>query len=335
MARAIWTGAVSFGLVTVPVGLYSATQEHKVRFRQIERGTSDRVRIKRVNERTGEEVAFNDIVKGYDLGDDTYAIIEPSELDDIAPGRSRLIEIAGFVDPGAVDPRFYDSSYYLAPRGEEFGQIYALFLEALEETGKIGVGTFVMRGSQYLTAIRPNEQGALELHTLHYADEVRDPAKELPQLPGHTRLAAEQLAMAKQLIEAMSIEWNPADYRDEFQDKIRALIDAKRAGEEIVHAAEAPGATNVVDLMEALRRSLDRSAPSDRGAQPDPEPEAAEETATVTRVGQRRTSAQLDSMTKAQLYELASELHIAGRSNMTREQLQDAVRKAGRKRGAA
>jgi DNA end-binding protein Ku len=316
--------------VTVPVSLFSATQEHKVRFRQIERGTGDRVRIKRVNERTGDEVAFNDIVKGYDLGDDTYAIIEPSELDDIAPGRSRLIEIAGFVDPGAVDPRFYDSSYYLAPRGDEFGQIYALFLEALEETGKIGVGTFVMRGSQYLAAIRPNEH-ALELHTLHYADEVRDPAKEIPQLPGRTRIATEQLAMAKQLIEAMGIEWNPADYRDEFQDKVRELIEAKRAGEEIVHAAEAPGATNVVDLMEALRRSLDRSAPADRGAQREPEPDKA----TVTRVGRRKTTTQLDSMTKAELYRRATELGIAGRSNLTREQLQEAVRKAGRKRGAA
>lgn len=304
MARAIWSGALTVGLVTVPVRLFSATEDHGSRFRQIQRGTSDRVRIRRTNERTGEEVAFNDIVKGYDLGDDQYVLIEPSELEEIAPGRSRLIEVGGFVDLAEIDPVFYDSAYYLVPKGEEFTQVYTLLLEALEETGRAAIASFVMRGKQYLVAIRSTGR-ILELHTLHFAEEVRDPAQDLPELPERTAVPAEQLAAAKQLIESLAITWTPEDYRDDYGDRVRELIDAKRAGQEIVTAASAPEPTNVLDLMEALRRSLDRSG---------------------------RAKQDLSGLSKAELYARAVELGIPGRSGMSRDELADAV---GRSRRSA
>jgi DNA end-binding protein Ku len=317
MARATWTGALTFGLVTVPVSIFSATEDHTTRFRQIQRGTADRVRIRRTNERTGDEVAFNEIVKGYDLGDDQYVVLEPSELDEIAPGRSRLIEVSGFVDLAAVDPLFFVSGYYLAPRGEEFAQVYSLLVEALEESGRAAIATMVMRGRQYLTAVRASGD-VLELHTLHWADEVRDPAEELPSPPVRTRVSAEQLSAAKQLIDAMSVDWKPADYRDEYEDRVRELIDAKRSGQEIVTAEPAPEATNVIDLMEALRRSLDRSG--------SPTAQKSRATTVKKRAGRKQEQKEdLSGLSKAELYQRATALDLPGRSKMTREELERAV----------
>ena len=327
MARATWTGALTFGLVTVPVSMFSATEDHTTRFRQIQRGTADRVRIRRTNERTGDEVAFNEIVKGYDLGDDQYVVIEPGELDEIAPGRSRLIEVSGFVDLAAVDPVFYVSGYFLAPRGEEFTQVYSLLVEALEESGRAAVATMVMRGRQYLTAIRANGD-VLELHTLHWADEVRDPAEELPSPPVRTRVSADQLGAAKQLIDAMTVEWTPTDYRDDYEDRVRELIDAKRAGQEIVTAEAAPEATNVIDLMEALRRSLDRSGgtPPQRSRATATKQRAPKaDSASGPKAGSGAGTEDLAALSKAELYQRATRLAVPGRSKMTRAQLERAV----------
>ena len=329
MARSIWSGALTFGLVTVPVALYSATESHTVSFRQIQRGTSDRVRMRRVNERTGEEVDFQDIVKGYDLGGDQYVVVEPSELDDIAPGKSRAITVSGFVDITEVDPIYYESTYYLAPRGEEFAGVYALLMEAMIESGKVGIATLVMRGKEYLTAIRPAGE-VLQLHTLHYADEVRDPRAELPILPDTSKLDSQQLAAAKQLIDVLATTWNPEEYRDEFEDRVKQLIDAKRAGEEIVSAEAAPASTNVLDLMSALQRSIDQRqgvAPADRGV------EEQDAGSVVQPIRSGPTRDELEQLTKAELYERATEADISGRSKMTREQLIDALTGAGKKRG--
>src|SRR5580700_11023440 len=150
MARAIWTGSLSFGLVNVPVGLYSATEEKSIRFNQFQAGTADRVRNKRVNERTGEEVAYGDIVKGYDLGGGEYAILSPEELAAVAPGASRAIEVSDFVDLADIDPVFFDRPYYVAPHGKGGDRAYALLHEAMLKMGKVAVGLFVMREKQYL-----------------------------------------------------------------------------------------------------------------------------------------------------------------------------------------
>ncbi len=257
VAHAVWAGALSFGLVSLPVQLVTATESHTIHFHQLQRGTSDRVRNKRVNERTGKEVAFDDIVKGYDAGDE-YVLVEPEELDEIAPGRSKSLEITGFVDLDEVAPIFFDKTYYLAPKGKEYAKVYGLLREALAKANKAGIATFVMRNREYLVAVKA-EDDILALHTLHWADEVRDPHKELPTLPGRTKPDKKELDTAVQLIDALSVDWDPDEYHDTYQEKVQQLVEAKRTGETVEKAEPAPKATNVIDLREALQASVDRA----------------------------------------------------------------------------
>ncbi|MFD0573355.1 Ku protein [Kitasatospora gansuensis] len=256
MARAMWSGTLSFGLVTVPVALYSATEDHSVRFRQLQRGTSDRVRNQRVNERTGEEVEYSDVVKGYELSEGEYVVIEPHELDELAPGRSRTIEIIGFVELGEVEPILFDKTYYLGPKGKEYTKVYALLREALARTGKAGIAKFSMRGREYLTAVHA-EADTLTLHTMHFADEIRDPHQEVDNLPAADATVQErELKAAEQLVEMLAMDWDPKAYRDEYEDRVRELVEAKVEGKEIVRPEGPTVATNVVDLMDALNRSM-------------------------------------------------------------------------------
>lgn len=256
MPRAIWTGSISFGLVTVPVGLYSATEDHTVHFHQYQRGTTDRIRYQRINERTGEEVAFRDIVRGHEEDGQTV-IIEPAELDEIAPGRSRSIEVIAFVDLDEIDPIHYQKTYWLAPAKEENGKVYALLSAAMESTSRVAIANFVLRGKQYLAAVRASD-GVLSLETLFYADEIRSPREQLDFLPEAEHDAdSRELDMARTLIESMSAPWRPDDYRDTYTDRVRQLVEDKRAGNEVQAAPEAPEATEVTDLLEALRRSVE------------------------------------------------------------------------------
>jgi DNA end-binding protein Ku len=281
MARAIWTGVITFGLVTVPVGLFSATEDHTVHFHQLQRGTSDRIRNRRVNERTGEEVATADIVKGFEVAEGEYVVVDPDELDEIAPGRSQTIEISDFVDLAAIEPVYFARTYYLAPRGKEYLKVYELLRAALAETNRVGLATFVMRGRQYLTALRAEDR-LLVLQTLHWADEVRDPGRELPELPSDRAGRGKELEMAVQLVDALSGPWDPTRYHDTYQEKVRELVRAKAEGREIATAEEPPRATNVIDLMEVLQGSLDRARSSagrsrperERGAKTPPDREA-------------------------------------------------------------
>lgn len=237
MARPVWSGNLTFGLVSLPVGLYAATDSHTIHFHQLQRGTADRIRNRRVNERTGDEVELHDVVKGYDGGGE-YVLVEPKELDEIAPGRSRSLEITGFVDLAEVDPIFFDKTYYLGPRGAEYGKVYSLLEQALGKAGKAGIATFVMRQHEYLVALKA-ENGILTLHTLHWADELRDPKKEIDNLPGKARASDKELKMAEQLIDALSMTWEPGEFHDTFQEKVAALIQAKQSGGS-VEKAEAP-----------------------------------------------------------------------------------------------
>ncbi|MEU6578585.1 Ku protein [Streptomyces sp. NPDC046805] len=312
MARAVWNGALTFGLVSLPVQLFAATDSHTIRFRQLQRGTSDRVRNKRVNERTGDEVPLDEIVKGVDAGDE-YVIVEPEELEDIAPGRSRELEITGFVDLEDVEPVFFDKTYYLGPKSEQYEKVYALLEKALERSGKAGIATFVMRNREYLVAVKA-EAGILTLHTLHWADEIRDPHTEIDHLPGRIKLADRELKMAEQLIDSLSMEWDPQEFHDTFQEKVQDLVEAKKKGETVEKSEQPARATNVVDLMDALRASVDR-AKSTKGG--------------------KRGSASLDSLTKAELYDLAADADIPGRSSMNREELVAALSRAGARSHAA
>ncbi|MDQ0408190.1 Ku protein [Streptomyces sp. NBC_01723] len=326
MARAIWTGVITFGLVSVPVGLFTATEDHTVHFHQLQRGTSDRIRNRRVNQRTGDEVDAADIVKGFEVSDGEYVVVEPGELDEIAPGRSRTLEITDFVDLDRIEPVYFGRTYYVAPRGEEYLKVYELLRTALAETGKAGVATFVMRNRQYLTALRAEDR-VLLLQTLHWADEVRDPVEELPELPTGRVGRGKELDMALRLVDALSGPWDPARYRDTYQEKVRELVRAKAEGEEIAVAEEAPRATDVVDLMDVLRGSLEQA----RGAG-GKRPSAPRKKAAAPSRGARPKRSELRELSKAELYQRATEQDIAGRSKMSRGQLVDALTGAGGRR---
>ncbi|CAM5514493.1 Non-homologous end joining protein Ku OS=Streptomyces tendae OX=1932 GN=ku PE=3 SV=1 [Streptomyces tendae] len=330
MARAIWTGVITFGLVSVPVGLFTATEDHTVHFHQLQRGTSDRIRNRRVNERTGEEVDAADIVKGYEVGEGEYVVVEPGELDEIAPGRSRTLEITDFVDLDRIEPVYFGRTYYLAPRGKEYLKVYELLRTALAETGKAGVATFVMRNRQYLTVLRAEDR-VLLLQTLHWADEVRDPVEELPDLPSDRAGRGKELDMALRLVDALSGDWEPDRYQDTYQEKVRELVRAKAEGEEVAVAEEAPEATNVVDLMDVLRGSLEQAKGRGGGAG-DKKPPASRKKAAGSRgkaAGAPRRSAptrgELRELSKTELYQRATEQDIPGRSKMSRQQLVDAL----------
>ncbi|WP_199514735.1 non-homologous end joining protein Ku [Nucisporomicrobium flavum] len=256
MARPIWTGSITFGLVSVPVGLYSATHEHEVSFHQFEKGTADRIRLRRVNERTGKDVEYDDIVKGTDVGGGELVMLDQEELESVAPGRSRSLEIHQFVDLDEIDPLYYQKTYYLAPGSDETMKTYALLRDAMADANRAAIGTLVMRGKEYLAAIRPDDD-LLVLQTMYFADEVRDPKKELDRVPGTSKAKPAELSMAAQLIDSMSGPWKPSEYRDTYTDRVNELIEAKKAGREVTAAEDAPEPTNVTDLLEVLRRSVE------------------------------------------------------------------------------
>lgn len=310
MARPIWNGAINFGLVTVPVELYSATEDHTISFNQFERGTSDRIRYKRINERTGKEVAYSDIVKGADIGGGDYVIIEPDELEAIAPGRSRTIDINAFVELGEIDPIHYQKTYWLAPAKAEYGKAYSLLLQAMEKTNRAGIATFVMRGKEYLTALRAGNDGLLTLTTLLFAEDIRDPAKELKSLPEITPARGKELDMAISLIDSMTDEWSPEEYHDTYTQQVEKLIADKAAGREIVSEEEPSQPTKVVDLFDALSRSVEGRKKTRRGASTDEEQDLA-------------------NLSKAELDKLARDLDIKGRSKMSRDELEKAVKGTG------
>ena len=318
MAHAVWSGALSFGLVSLPVSLVTATESHTVHFRQLERGTSDRVRVKRVNESTGEEVPFDKIVKGYDTGEE-YVIVEPEELDDISPGRSGTIDITGFARLEDIEPVYFDTTYFVAPKSETYSKVYSLLHAALDRSGRAGIATMSMRQKEYLVAVHA-EGGLIVLHTLHWADEVRDPQRTLDTLPAEEKPAGKELETAVQLIEAMGIDWDPHDYRDTTQERVRELIEAKRTGATVPKGESAPRSTEAVDLMDALRASVDRAR---QGA-----PEGGKKPARGSAAADGPEG--LGELSKTELYERATEAGIPGRSRMNRDELEQALAEAAR-----
>ena len=254
MARAVWSGVLSFGLVSVPVSLYSATEEHTPDFHQYVKGTAQRVRYQRVSEKTGKEVDYPDVVKGTKIGR-KLVTLDQDELDSIAPGKSRSLEIATFVDRDDVDPIYFNKTYWLGPGNAESKKTYALLRDAMDAEDVVAVGMFVMRGRQYLACIRPDGD-VLALETMFFADEVRDPKDSIDNLPGKVKLAANEKKMARQLVTSMSGPFRAEDYRDTYTDAVHKLLEAKAKNEQLEEAEDAPAPTDVVDLMEALRESV-------------------------------------------------------------------------------
>ncbi|MGA7836101.1 MAG: Ku protein, partial [Acidimicrobiales bacterium] len=259
MARATWSGFLSFGLVSVPVGLFTATSDQTIHFNQLHRGTSHRVRYKKVDEETGEELENDDIVNGYPLGGGEYVIVTREEMAKAAPGKSELIEIQDFVDLAEIDPIFFRQSYYLAPKGKGADRAYALLLEAMRETKKVGIATLVLRDKEHLVAIRPTEK-VLMLETMYFQDEIRDPEEELDTLPPVGHANPRELSIAKKLIDSLTDEWEPGRYQNTYRARIEELIEQKRAGHAVVFGSEERPKSNVVDLMSALQASIDRSS---------------------------------------------------------------------------
>src|SRR5687767_11053978 len=219
MPRAIWSGSISFGLVNIPVKLFNAVSRKNVAFHQIDRKSEARVKMKRVSSADDSEVAYEDIVKGYELAPDRYVLIEPEELDALDPEATHTIDIEEFIDLAEIDPIFYDSAYYVAPvKAAE--KPYALLVRAMEAQEKVAIARFVMRTKQYLAAVRPKD-GKLLISTMVYADEVV-PAKEVGEFDGidDVKVSDRELTMATQLIESLSADFDPARYRDEYRDKV-------------------------------------------------------------------------------------------------------------------
>jgi len=255
MPRAIWSGSISFGLVNIPVKLYNAVSRKNVSFNQIDARTRSRVRMQRVNAE-GEEVPYEQIVKGYELSPDQYVLISPEELDGLDPEATHTVDIEQFIDLSEIDPIFYDSPYYVAPvKAAE--KPYVLLVRAMEEQQKVAIASFVMRTKQYLAALRPKD-GKLLISTMVYADEIV-PDKEIPEFDGleDIDVSAKELAMATQLIESLSDDFVPDQFRDEYREKVLDLIEQKAAGVETVVARPQPADEGrVVDLMAALEASV-------------------------------------------------------------------------------
>jgi DNA end-binding protein Ku len=258
MPRSIWTGAISFGLVTVPVKLYSAVNRKTVRFNQLNAQTGSRINQKRVDASTGEEVAYEDLVKGYEISSDRYVVIEPAELDAVEPKKTKTIDIEDFVDLEDIDPIYYDHPYYLAP-GAGGAKPYVLLMQAMRETNKVAIAKVVIRSKESLVAIRPMaEHDVLEMATMLFADEIVDPER-IDDIPSAEDVAINEreLEIAEQLVESLAADFEPEKYKDTYREAVLAMIEKKAAGEEIAVQPEAEEAAPVPDLMSALKASLD------------------------------------------------------------------------------
>ena len=256
MPRAIWSGSISFGLVNIPIKLYNAVSRKGVSFNQIDSRTGARIKYQKVSAADGTEVPGEAIVKGYELSPDRYVTISPEELDALDPEATRTIDIEEFVDLSEIDPLLYDAGYYVAPDKATL-KPYRLLVQAMEESGKVGIARFVMRSKQYLCAVRPKD-GKLVLSTMVYADEVNDPADiaEIADADG-VEVSDKELTMARQLIESLSEGFQPEKYEDTHRNKVLDLIERKASGDtDLIAPPVAISEEKVVDLMAALEASV-------------------------------------------------------------------------------
>jgi DNA end-binding protein Ku len=256
MPRSIWTGAISFGLVTVPVKLYSAVQRKTVRFHQLSGKTGVRIQQKRVDPSTGDEIAYEDIVKGYEIAPDQYVLIEPQELEALDPVKTKTIEIQDFVALDDIDPIFYDHPYYLAP-GPGGAKPYRLLYDAMVETRRVAIAKVVIRQKENLVAIRPMDGSVLGMSTMIFADEVV-PTDRIDDIPDDVETNEREVEMAKMLVDSLAGDFEPGKYADTYREDVLALIERKAEGKEVaVQPAREEEAKPVPDLMAALKASLD------------------------------------------------------------------------------
>ncbi len=263
--RGVWTGSISFGLVNVGVKALTAVHDHDVHFHQIERDTGSRIGNQKVSKETGEPVDSDDVEMGYEVSNGRYVAFEPSEIEELRPASTRTVDVTDFVDLAAIDPVFYERTYWLAPTDEGAERAYRLLAAAMENSQKVGIGTVVMRNKQYLTAIRPL-QGALAMSTMHFADEVTDIA-EIDEIPtGGSKPSKKELGLAGQVIDALASDWDPERYSDTYTEELKELIEAKDRGEEVTaEPADDDEGGKVIDLLAALQASVDEARSGGRG----------------------------------------------------------------------
>jgi DNA end-binding protein Ku len=254
VARSIWSGSISFGLVNVPVKLYNAVQRKSVQFHQLHSVDHQRVQQKRVCSADGAEVAYEDIVKGYEFSPGQYVVVEPEELEALAAKKTKLIEVEQFISIDEVDPLMFDSSYYVAPAAGAT-KSFRLMVDAMRDAGKVGIGRFVLRQKEHLVALRV-ENDALVLVTLVYADEVVSATSLEDAADTQADVSERELAMARQLIEMLSAPFDPDKFHDEYREALLAMIERKVAGEEISIAPPVGEPAAVPDLMAALQASV-------------------------------------------------------------------------------
>ena len=251
MPRAMWKGAISFGLVTIPVSVYPATEEKTLRFNQLHDEDGGRIRMKRVCSVDGEEVSYEHIVKGYEYEKDRYVILTDDDFEAVPVESSRAIDIQQFVDLEEIDPMMYKKSYYLVP--EETGaKAYALLREALNRSGKVGVAKVSFRDKEHLAALRFRDE-AFVLETMYWPDEIRE--ADFGGVDVSAKIRPNELEMAQTLIDNLTADWDPGEFKDDYREAMLGIVEAKINGEEI-EVVEAEPAAKVVDLMEALKASV-------------------------------------------------------------------------------
>jgi DNA end-binding protein Ku len=256
VARSLWTGSVSFGLVNIPVRLFPAIREHDVHFHQLAPDGS-RIHYKRVSDKTGREVDYDKIRKGYETSRGKYVVFEQEELKELRPRSTKTIDIEDFVPLDDIDPIYFERTYHLVPNGEGAAKAYALLAGAMEDRERVGIGKVVMRDKQYLAAIRPYGKG-LALSTMLFGDEVV-PQADVEGLPGRKpNVGTQEKKLATQIVDALERDWDPKRYHDTYQEQLRDIIKAKEKGKTVELEEEPEEEAKVVDLMAALEASLDR-----------------------------------------------------------------------------
>ena len=265
MPRPVWSGTISFGLVSIPVKLFHAVNRKNVSFNQLDERSMSRIRMKKVSADTGEDVPDEHIVKGYEWTKGQYIVVDPDELEPFIPVATKAIDLEEFVELTDIDPVFFDTPYIVAP--DKSAKPYVLLARAMEDSGKVAVGTFVMRSKQYVAALRAVD-GRLMLSTMAFADEVVDPAS-IDELDGveDVDVSPKELAMAEQLVASLAGPFEPDHFRDTYREQVLELIDKKAAGEVFETPEPVAAAPKVIDLMAALEASV-QAAKEARGRHP-------------------------------------------------------------------
>ena len=258
MARAIWKGSISFGLVNIPIALYPATRREELRFRLLRKSDLSPVNYKRVAEKDGKEVSWDQIVKGYEYEKGKYVVLKAEDFERVDLEATQTVDIQDFVDQEQIDPMFFYKPYYLEPQ-KGGDKAYVLLRDALKENNKVGIAKVVIKTRQYLAGVKP-EDGALVLELMHFADELADPGKL--HVPKKTDVGKREMNMAKSLIDSMSSKWNPEKYKDDYREALMEVIEEKveAGGKEIEEKPKkAPKPTKVIDLVSVLQKSLDQT----------------------------------------------------------------------------